>query len=78
MSNLFYSGEMYGGESVPELEVYDHFEYVDDAEEALIWYKDYRADGIDHQEAMRLVIEEVVPSTFLQTLADRSLKQQSN
>lgn len=73
MNNFFETGE-----NTPELALYDLFTYVDDAEEAICWYKNHRYDGLNHEEAMKLAVEVVVPSTFLQTLPDRLQEQQSS
>ena len=66
MSNVFF-----GAENTPELELFDRFTYADDAEEALVWYRSHRLDEEDHENALRMALEEVVPTTFLQTLEDR-------
>ncbi len=72
MSNLF-GPEEYS----PELELFNRV-HVEDAEEAIQLYKMYLRDCQSPSEALELVITDLVPSTFLQNLENRSPERPSN
>ena len=62
----------------PELELFLTLPTVVDFEEAVREMRDFMAEGIDQQEAVRLAAEAVVPITWSELSADQSLTQQSS